>query len=61
MPISMPDLHGVPLPYTALDKMIESLFGPTVVRPIKKIKIKKDDRKPVWPHSGAPYIKKKIS
>jgi len=57
----MPDLHGVPLPYTALDKMIESLFGPTVVRPIKKIKIKKDDRKPVWPHSGAPYIKKKIS
>lgn len=30
--IAMPDLHGVPLPYTALDEEIEALFGPTVVR-----------------------------
>ena len=28
----MPDLHGVPLPFSQLDKKIESLFGPTVVR-----------------------------
>ena len=31
-PIYMPDLHGVPLPFSTLDKKIESLFGPTVVR-----------------------------
>jgi len=31
-PIYMPDLHGVPLPFSQLDKKIESLFGPTVVR-----------------------------
>ena len=40
-PIYMPDLHGVPLPYTALDKMIESLFGPTAVRLILKKKYHK--------------------
>lgn len=28
----MPDLNGVPLPYTDLDAAIERLFGPTVVR-----------------------------
>ena len=30
--IAMPDLYGVPLPYSGLDEEIEALFGPTVVR-----------------------------